>query len=156
VLLGALVWDATTSESGRSSVPSLPSSMRHLPSATCGGFDGTPRDDDPLAPLVVILDQAHRELGARELAALLLEVNRLAAVFGALRGPPVRLDELLARPNLMPLTSAGRAYRRRAAWQLRASVNSARHPTQLDDLGVRLQAYTEEVASRPAACTIWG
>jgi hypothetical protein len=130
--------------------------MRHLPNSKGGGFDDPHGEGDPLAPLVVILDQAHRELGARELAALLLEVNRLAAVFGALRGPPVRLDELLARPNLMPLTSAGRAYRRRAAWQLRASVNSARHPTQLDDLGVRLQAYTEEVASRPAACTIWG
>lgn len=137
-------------------MPSLPSSMRHLPSATCGGFDDTPGEGDPVAALVVILDQAHRELGAAELEALLLEVNRLAAVFGALRGPPVRLDELLARPHLMPLTSPGRAYRRRAAWQLGASVNSARHPTQLADLGVRLQAYTEEVASRPAACAIWG
>lgn len=91
-------------------MPHLSSSMGHLPSTACGGFDDTPGDGDPLAPLVAILDQAYRELSARELAALLLEVNRLAAVFGALPGPSVRMDEALTRPHLMPLTSAGRAY----------------------------------------------
>lgn len=137
-------------------MPHLSISMGHRPSAACGGFDDTPRDGDALAPLVAILDQAHRELSARELAALLLEVNRLAAVFGALPGPSLRLDEALNRPYLMPLTTSGRAYRRTAAWQLRACVNSPRHPRRLADLGVRVQAYTEEVAARPSACAVWG
>jgi len=53
--------------------------MGHRPGTACGGLADPPEGDDPLAPFLGTLDQAHRAMCARELAALLLEVNRLAA-----------------------------------------------------------------------------
>ena len=113
------------------------------------------RSDDPLASLLGTLDQAHRELGERDLAALLLEVTRLAVVFGALPGPSVRVDDALSPLYMMPLTRGGRSYRRTAAQQLQAAVNAPRPSRQLTEMGWRLKAYTEKFAARPVACTMW-
>jgi len=60
-------------------VADLLRSMGHRPGTACGGLADPPEGDDPLAPFLGTLDQAHRAMCARELAALLLEVNRLAA-----------------------------------------------------------------------------
>ena len=73
-----------------------------------GRSDGAATLGDPLAPVIDLLDEAHRELTVPDLAAVLLEVDQLAAVLGASRVPSLGPDQAMTGSD-PGLTAAGRA-----------------------------------------------
>ncbi len=89
-------------------------SMQHFSNPAHGRSDGAAALGDPLAPIIDLLDEAHRELTVPELAAVLLEVDQLAAVLDASRAPSLRPNQAMTGSDPR-LTAAGRAYRSTAA-----------------------------------------
>ncbi len=118
-----------------------------------GRSDGAATLGDPLAPVIDLLDEAHRELTVPDLAAVLLEVDQLAAVLGASRVPSLGPDQAMTGSD-PGLTAAGRAYRSMAAERFCECIGGPRRPGELTDLGTRLEAYIEEVAARPTGSAI--
>jgi len=88
---------------------------------------------DPLAPVIDVVVRAHRDREPRDLAAVLVEVDRLAAVLGAHGSHPA------------PATAEGRAYRRVAASPLCDWIAGPLSHCELD---------LDEVPARPAGCGV--
>ena len=127
--------------------------MLHLSDAAHGRSDSAPAVRDPLAPVIDILDEAHRELTVQDLAAVLLEVDQLAAVLGAPRVSSLRPDRAVTSPGSR-LTAAGWAYRCTAAARFCECIGGPHRPGEVTDLTTRLEAYIEEVAARPTGSAI--
>jgi hypothetical protein len=127
--------------------------MQHFSNPAHGRSDGAAALGDPLAPIIDLLDEAHRELTVPDLAAVLLEVDQLAAVLDASRAPSLRPDQAMTGSDPR-LTPAGRAYRSTAAERFCECVGGPHSPGELTNLGTRLEAYIEEVAARPTGSAI--
>ena len=109
---------------------------------------------DPLAPATDVLDRAHRDLEPRDLATVRVEVDRLAAVLGGHGSHPSQLACSVKASHLAPATAEGRAYRRVAASTLCECIAGPLSHGEPDHIGVRLEAYLDEVAARPAGCGV--
>jgi hypothetical protein len=109
---------------------------------------------DPLAPVIDVLDRAHRDLEPRDLAAVLIEVDRLAGVLGAHGSDPSQIARSVKASHPAPATADGQAYRRSAASTLCECIAGPLPHGELNLLGVRLGVYLEEVAARPAGCRV--
>jgi hypothetical protein len=107
---------------------------------------------DPLALVIDVLFRAHRDLEPRDLAAMRVEVDRLAAVLGAHGSHPSPPARSVEASHPAPATAERRAYRRVAASTSCECTAGPLSRGELDHIGVRLEAYLDEGAARPAGC----
>jgi len=128
--------------------------MLRLFAAARGPSEDPRADLDPLSPVIDVLDRAHRDLEAHELAAVLVEVDRLAAVLGAHPSQPAGIARSFKASHPAPATQERQAYRRVAASTVCECLAGPIPTCELDRLGARLEEYVQEVAVRPAGCGI--
>jgi hypothetical protein len=130
--------------------------MLRLLGAARGDSDCPRAVCDPLAPVIDVIDRAHRELSPRDLAAVLVEVDRLAAVLGARGEHPNALARSVKATHPAPATPAGQAYRRATASTLCECIADPfdqGHPEHTE-IGERLDAYLSDVAVQPTGCPV--
>jgi hypothetical protein len=124
--------------------------LRLLFGAARGQSDCPQAVCDPLAPVIDVLGRTHRDLEPRDLAAVLVEVDRMAAVLGAHGSHPTQVARSVKASHPAPATAEGRASRRAAASTLCECIADPLSHRELDHIGVRLEAYLDEVAAGPA------
>jgi hypothetical protein len=116
------------------------------------GTPGLGHDLDPEALVVALLDEAHAMLDSREVADLLIRVDRALEPLrqgDAPRRPPPRISQRPGGPDppvrihLRPITVA-----------LYAAATRAADPLARTALAHRLSARIEEIAVRPVACAV--
>jgi hypothetical protein len=128
--------------------------LRLLLGAPRGRSDCARAVCDPLTPVIDVLDRAHGELKSQDLAAVLVEVDRLASVLGAHGIGSARANRWVVASYPEPSTPEGQAYLRSAASTLCECIGGPLVQAERDHLGARLEAYIEEVAARPAGCAV--
>jgi len=113
-----------------------------------------PLDRDPRTVAIELLEEAHRELEARELAETLLEIRRLLGPLLDGRRPPAPARSLPAAAG--GLSPAARAYARpiRVALTDAAGRLGLGAEEELRRLGAELELLTEDIASRPRGSAI--
>jgi hypothetical protein len=127
--------------------------MLHSLFGAARGRSDCPRAvSDPLAPVVDVLDRAHRDLEPHGLAAALVEVDRLAGVIGMRGSHPSQIACSVTASHPAPATPEGHAYRPHApATPCECTAGPLGHD-ELDHFRTRLEAYVEQVAARPVGC----
>lgn len=105
---------------------------------------------DPLASVINILDEAHRELGVRDLTDVLVDVDRLATAMLV----AAITAEAQEHANGLSMIGTEPAYRIAVAARLDECNRATHGGEELARCARRLHAYVEDVAARPRGCAV--